>query len=104
VTPLALVLARAERRLRDRIEDLERRLEAGEDRWREYGEALQALVAVAAQLAPEQSGRLMSTAELAAKLGVSAKTVLRRRKRGELTPAVQLGERGRAALRWSTPR
>jgi hypothetical protein len=63
--------------------------------WREYREAAVALKA----LLP--AGRLMSTREYAAKLGVDVKTVLRRRKAGLVTPVAspKAGRRG-AALRW----
>jgi predicted DNA-binding transcriptional regulator AlpA len=100
-TPLALALVTAQSLLLDRAEVLAARIKAGDDVWAEYLAALQGLVAVAGQLAPEASGRMLTTAELAERLGVSSKTILRRKAKGELTPAVQLGERGRAALRWA---
>ena len=48
-------------------------------------------------------GELLSTKDLADRLGVTPKTLLRRRAKGELKPALELGERGRAAFRWRAP-
>jgi excisionase family DNA binding protein len=64
-----------------------------------YCQALAALAAIAPLTVPGADGRLLTTKELASAMAVSPRTVLRKRKRGELQ-AVQLGQRGRAALRW----
>jgi hypothetical protein len=100
VIAAALALGRGQRKLLARLEDLERRLDGGEDVWAAYSDALRALVAITGQLAPEHGGPLLSTAELAQRLNVSPKTILRRKARGELRPAVVMGKRGRSALRW----
>jgi excisionase family DNA binding protein len=99
VTPAALALMRAQANFVTRMGELAAKLAKGEDVWREYAEAAAALAAIAPQAAPGANGRLMTTSELAEWLNVSAKTVLRKRKRGELQ-AVQLGARGPGALRW----
>ncbi len=96
-----LALARAERRLVGRLEELERRLDAGDDAWREYSEAAAALAAVAPLTVPGANGALLTTAEMAGRLGITSKTLLRKRARGEIQAAAVLGQRGRAALRWA---
>jgi hypothetical protein len=97
MTPLLL---RAQSRLRGRLDALEALLDAGEDAWAPYLDTLTAWIAVLAELRPERSGRLLTTRELAAQLAVSPKTILRKRAKGELTPAVVNGRHGRGALRW----
>lgn len=104
MTPVQLALRRVEVRLLERLEQLERRLGDGDSTaWVEYAQLTTALAAIAPQTTPGASGRLLTTAELAAALGCSSKTVLRKRQSGDLT-AMQLGKRGRAALRWAAPR
>jgi excisionase family DNA binding protein len=94
------VLEHAVARLAGRLVELEPRLDAGDAAaWVDYCRAARALAAVAAAAAPGADGRLLTTREMAAALHVSPKTVLRKRKAGELA-AVQFGQRGRAALRW----
>lgn len=100
MTASRFVLARLERRLVGRVEQLEQRLDAGEDVWHELIEAAQALAAFASATAPGAGGELLTTAQLAERLQVSVRTVRRRVKTGELKP-IRLGERGRGALRWA---
>ncbi len=98
---VALRLVRAAQRLGERLVVLEDRLQADDvATWREYAEVAAALAAVLPALAPERRGGLLTTAEMAQRLGISSKTLLRRKAKGELRPALQLGRRGRAALRW----
>jgi hypothetical protein len=59
-----------------------------------------AIAAVLPLLAPERTGRLITTSEMAAKMGVTAATVRRKGKTGEIQAPLRLGRRGRAALRW----
>ena len=40
---------------------------------------------------------------LVERLGISSKTLLRRKASGEMRPAMVLGRRGRAAVRWRAP-
>jgi hypothetical protein len=104
VLPRGLLLNKAIQRIEQRVLELDKLLDAGDhDRasWEEYLQLVSVLAQLAMMTRPEASGRLLTTGELAYKLGVSPRTVLRRRKRGQLTPAVELGKRGRAALRWS---
>jgi len=101
MTPMQLALARAVRRLIERLDQLEAKLAAGdESAWSGYCEASAALAALAPQLVPGADGRLLTTAEMAARLAIAPKTLLRRAKRGEIMP-VRTGQRGRAALRWA---
>jgi hypothetical protein len=51
---------------------------------------------------PGASGELLTTKELAERIGVSPRMLLKRRKAGQATPALVLGKRGRAAIRWSS--
>ncbi len=90
-------LDRAVRRLADRLDQLDRRLEAGDElAWAEYRETARALAEILAQLAPERRGALLTTAEMAERYGISPKTLLRRKARGEVQPAVQRGK----LIRW----
>ena len=80
-----------------RLTILEARLAEGDGTaWAEYHLASQALAALVHELAPAQRTALLTTAELAARLDVTPKTVLRKRKAGQLTPAVAQGK----FLRW----
>ena len=98
-------LSRVPRLLEQRLESLEARIRGGDEgAWGEYVATAQALVAVLSDAAPGAGGRLLTTAELAKLLNVSPKVVLRRRKSGELAGAIQLGKRGRGALRWDPSR
>jgi excisionase family DNA binding protein len=99
MTPAQLALRRAEVRLLERLERLEHQLDQGDAVWRGYCAAAAALAAIVPHTRPGADGRLLTTQELAAVMQVSAKTVLRKRRDGTLT-AVQLGKRGRGALRW----
>lgn len=50
--------------------------------WADYLATLKALTAVAGELSPERSGRLITTPELAERLGVCTRTIGGGRKRG----------------------
>ena len=100
-TAAALHLERAARRLGERLAELEERLQQDDGgAWNDYLATVNTLAAVLPELSPEKRGRLMTTAELAERIGIAPKTLLRRRKRGETKPAVVLGKRGSGALRW----
>jgi hypothetical protein len=94
-------LRRAVPLIEARLAELEAKIQSGdESAWSAYLETLQTATMLQAQASPGAGGALLTTAELAAKLGVAPKTILRRRARGELTAHVT-GRRGRAALRWN---
>ena len=97
----SLVLEQAARRIAARLLVLDRELEAGDlSGWEEYVVLAQALAQLEQATSPVRTGRLMSTHEMAGRLGISPKTLLRRRARGEVEPALVMGKRGRGALRW----
>jgi hypothetical protein len=94
-------LERAPRLLDERLGVLEARLHGGDETaWSEYLQVVVALTAVLAHAAPGAGGRLVTTKELGTLLGLSPKAILKRRKAGAIGGAVQLGQRGRGALRW----
>ena len=95
MTPAALALAAAERRLVARCQALGERIDRGEDAWSEYAAAVTALNA----LVPAERRPLLSTKEMAERLDLKPKTVRRLGKAGKLE-AVRLGKRGTGAIRW----
>lgn len=98
---IALRLEHAAQRLGERLAALEDRLQDDDAApWAEYREVAKALAVILPNLAPERRGGLLTTAQMAQRLGISSKTLLRRKAKGELRPALQLGRRGRAAIRW----
>jgi hypothetical protein len=101
IDAVALTLAGAERRLLGRIQQLERRLEetAEAELWTSWIEAIVALAQLARDRAASkrQGESLMTTAELAQRLNVSSKTVLRARKAGAFTPVLARGR----VIRWA---
>src|SRR5262245_46671639 len=98
---LVLRLQHAAQRLTDRLTYLEAQLQDDQvSVWSEYRETAKAIAEILPRLEPGQHGALMTTREMAAKLGISSKTVLRRKRAGEVRPALVTGKRGPAALRW----
>ena len=85
-------------RLLARLTVLEAQLDAGDSGvWPDYLEAARTLAVVWPLLVPAQHRhRLLTTAELAAQLGISAKTLRRRRALGLLQPALEHGR----LVRW----
>jgi len=55
-----------------------------------------ALAAVLLQLAPGARGELLTTAEMAGRLGITSKTLLRRKSKDKLRPALAKGK----LIRW----
>jgi hypothetical protein len=99
--PVQLAITRAEARLVERLDQLEAKLAAGdESAWCSYCEAAAALAAIAPTTVPGASGELLTTKQMAQRLGIAPKTLLRRAKAGQAEP-IRFGERGRAALRWA---
>ncbi len=97
---LALVpvaLQRAASRLVERLTDLEQRVVQGDETaWPAYLEAVNTLAILAPQLAAEHRRVFLTTAEMAERLQISPKTLLKRKARGELRPALQRGK----LIRW----
>jgi hypothetical protein len=93
---LRAVLERAAVRLQARVALLEQRLDDGADVWAAYADAVEALAVVADRTAPGRRGELLTTAEMAARLGVASKTLLKHKARGQVRPALQAGK----LIRW----
>src|SRR6058998_635679 len=90
-----LALDRAGRRVLARLQALEVRLEAGDDSaWEDYLTTIQALLVITRERRP---GQLLTTKELAQRLGVNERTVRRHRQLGALTPALARGR----VIRWA---
>jgi hypothetical protein len=92
------------RRLAERLAQLDARVRAGDEgAWPEYIAAASGLAALLPHVAPERRDALLTTAEMAARLGVAPKTLLRHRAAGAIQPAVVRGKlirwRGTEALR-----
>jgi hypothetical protein len=75
VSPYHQALQRAIANLVERLEVLEAKLQAGEDLWSEYRETIAALVAAMGQVSPGSNGEYLSTKQMAARLGVTPKTL-----------------------------
>jgi hypothetical protein len=95
------ILARAARVLEGRLADLLDRLgEGDESAWGAFLATVNTYIAVLAQLTPGSRGELLTTRQMADRLNIAPKTLLKRKAKGQVRPALQLGERGRAAIRW----
>jgi hypothetical protein len=77
-----------------RLEDLV--CQGEEAAWAPYLAALDTLARVLDHMAPGRRGELLATSQMAARLNLSPKTLLRRKARGEICPAVQRGK----LIRW----
>ncbi len=76
---------------------MEARLAAGEEAaWPEFLEAAKVLALLLPALAPDQRGALLTTAEMADRLGISPKTLLKHKANGAIRPRVQRGK----LIRW----
>ncbi|MBI4382370.1 MAG: hypothetical protein HY574_14425 [candidate division NC10 bacterium] len=81
--------------LSKRLHQLEQQIREGSNAaWPEYAQIAQALATIHAK--NEQPAEYLSTRQMAARLGVSPKTLLRRKRRGQLAPAIQVGR----LIRW----
>ena len=89
-------LQRSANILMARLVSLEEELESNESRWTEYIATVQGLAAIIPCLAPERGGALLTTAEMAVRLGISSKTLLRQKSSGGIRPALQRGK----LIRW----
>jgi hypothetical protein len=83
--------------LTERLAALEARVRAGDEAvWIPFLETLSALAAILPNLAAERHGALLTTAEMAAQLQISPKTLLKRKRQGEVRPAMARGK----LIRW----
>jgi hypothetical protein len=91
------VLSRAGCMLTERLAQLEDRVRSGDEAaWSAYVETVRTLALLLPALAPEHRGELLTTAEMAARIGITPKSLLRRKARGEIRPALQAGK----LIRW----
>ena len=98
---IVLRLQRAAQRLADRLDALEARLQSDEAAaWSEFRATAKALAMILPNLAPERRGTLLTTEQMAEKLGISSKSLLKRKRAGKVQPALQLARRGSTAFRW----
>src|SRR5262249_28008264 len=80
-----------------RLAELEDRLGRGDDAtWAAYTDTVKVLVALAANMDPERRGEFLTTAEMARRLSITPKGLLRRKARGQIRPALQAGK----FIRW----
>ncbi len=94
--PDRLRFDRAARLLAERLDVLEQRVRGGDEiAWAAYQETLRTLTALLPFLGPER-GAMLTTAEMAARLGVAPKTLLRHKAKGRIRPAIVEGK----LLRW----
>src|SRR5262245_21995260 len=92
VDAVAFVLERAERLVLARVQALEAHLDEGDpDVWRSYLDAVETLAALTRDRAHHQPDPLMTTKQLAERLGVHERTIRRQRQAGLLTPALASG-------------
>jgi hypothetical protein len=101
---VALSLTRATSRLLARLAVLEAQLDAGDaSGWPAYLTTLDVLLRLAPATAPGAGGELLTTKEMAERLGLAPKTLLKHAKTGAIRPEVRRGKlvrwRGTEALR-----
>ena len=90
-------LARVALLLEQRLDVLADRIDAGEESlWPDFLRTVEVLVSVAAQSVPGARGELLSTAQMAERLGIKPKTLLRHKSNGSVKPALQRGK----LIRW----
>ena len=89
-------LSRAVRLLDARLLELEGSLDADATAWPDYLATVNTMVSVLVQLRPEAGGGLLTTEQLAERLGVTSKTLLRHAKAGAVKPAMRKGK----LIRW----
>jgi len=96
VIPLAL--DRAARLLVERLDQLETRVREGDGAaWSDYLAIVEALAAVSpVLLIPERRGAFLTTAEMADRVGITSKTLLKHKAKGRVRPAIQHGK----LIRW----
>ena len=90
-------LERAIRLLLARAGQLEELVYGGDEAaWVSYLATLDTLANILDHVAPGRHGELLTTSQMAARLNLSPKSLLRRKARGEIRPAVQRGK----LIRW----
>src|SRR5438132_13061979 len=98
VSPLDSAVARLTSRLRELEGQVRAGAPADDAVWLAYASTISALAAALREALPPGVTRLMTSEEMAARLGIAPKTLLAKLRRGEIeSPAVQQGK----LLRWS---
>ena len=93
-----LALLKTEPLLVARLQELTVRVEANnETAWPEFLQIVGILAALGPALASERIGAMLTTEEMAARFGISPKTLLKRKNLGEIEPTLQQGH----LIRWS---
>ena len=93
-----VALGKAEPFLIKRLGQLQERLQADDEgAWGDFLAVVQALVALTQATQPENGAPMLTTQEMASRLGVASKTLLRHKKNGKIQPALAKGK----PLRWS---
>jgi len=90
------VLERTALRLADRLVHLEATLDIDAAAWHQYIATASALAEVLDHLAPGRGGELLTTAEMAGRIGITSKTLLKHKAKGQVRPALQRGK----LIRW----
>jgi hypothetical protein len=80
-----------------RVADLEGRIQSGnEAAWEPYLATLNTLAAILPHVAPGARGELLTTKQMAERLGIAPKTLLKHKSHGAVRPALQRGK----LIRW----
>jgi hypothetical protein len=91
------IVQRSLRLLTTRLATFEARLECGDETaWPEYRDTLGTLVELLSALQPERQGAFLTTAEMAQRLQITPKTLLKRKRNGDVRPAFERGK----LIRW----
>jgi hypothetical protein len=94
---LSDLVTRARRRLVERLAGLEAQLDGGDETaWPGYVATLDLLIRMTAPMEPGGHGELLTTREMAERLRIQPKTLLRHKGKGAIRPAVQQGK----LIRW----
>ncbi len=101
-----LRIEKAARLLGERLDVLEQRVREGdESAWPVYESTLRTLAALLPHVGPEP-GAMLTTAEMADRMGITPKTLLRHKAQDRIRPTVEQGKflrwRGNEALRGNT--
>ena len=96
MTPARMALLIAERRLIERVHQLD---ETEQECSREFVDVAQALALVVGQLRSDPT-EMLTTREMAERLHVAPKTLRAKAKAGTIPSPLRLAKRGSSALRW----
>jgi hypothetical protein len=98
MTQEARILTQARQRLLARLEVLEAQLDgdALSPTWTEYRETLAVLLVLTQHERPGERGELLTTREMAERLGLAPKTLLKHAASGAVRPALKRGK----LIRW----